>query len=117
MWKSKTFPDRPGFVMLVPLQEIIAECIGSPLASPKVQTPYAQLTETLGGEFSVLLQASVGDIAKIAGERIAQAIERVRQGNIHVDPGYDGVFGVVKIWNEGEDKPLVDSSKEQLSMF
>ncbi|OGG29676.1 hypothetical protein A3A63_03390 [Candidatus Gottesmanbacteria bacterium RIFCSPLOWO2_01_FULL_46_9] len=114
---SKAFPKRPPFVMLVPLAEIIAECIGSPVASPKVQTPYRQLTDTFGGEFSVLLNTSADELVKIAGERIAVGIEKVRVGDIVIDPGYDGVFGVVKLWREGEEKPLIDASKEQLSIF
>jgi len=117
MTGSKAFPKRPPFVMLVPLQEILSECIGSPVTSPKVQTPYRQLTDALGGEFNVLLAATREEIAKIAGERVAVGIEKVRNGDIHIDPGYDGVFGVVKIWREGEEKPLIDASKEQLSIF
>jgi len=117
MTVSKVFPKRPPFVMFVPLQEIIAECIGSPVASPKVQTPYRQLTDTFNGEFNVLLQAQHVKIAKIAGERVAVGIDKVREGDIAIDPGYDGVFGVVKIWREDEEKPLIDASKEQLSIF
>jgi uncharacterized protein (TIGR00375 family) len=115
--KSEAFPKRPPFVMLVPLVEIIAECIGSPVTSPKVQTPYRQLTDGLGGEFNVLLRAKHAEIEQIAGERIAVGIEKVRMGDIVIDPGYDGVFGVVKLWREGEEKPLIDASKEQLSIF
>lgn len=115
--RSEAFPKRPPFVMLVPLQEIIAECIGSPVASPKVQTPYRQLTDALGGEFSVLMKSSHEDIAKIAGERVAVGVEKVRRGDLVIDPGYDGVFGVVKLWREGEEKPLIDATKEQLSIF
>jgi len=115
--KSKSFPNRPPFVMLVPLQEIISECIGSPVASPKVQTPYRQLTDALGGEFNILLKSTHDDIAKIAGERVAAGIEKVRRGDLVIDPGYDGIFGVVKLWREGEDKPLVDPSREQMSIF
>ncbi|MCX6791450.1 MAG: endonuclease Q family protein [Candidatus Gottesmanbacteria bacterium] len=114
---SRAFPNRPPFVMLVPLQEIISECIGSPVASPKVQTPYRQLTDTLGGEFNILLKADHGDIAKIAGERVAVGVDKVRAGDIVIDPGYDGVFGVVKLWREGEKKPLVDATREQLEIF
>ncbi len=117
MISSKKFPNRPPFVMLVPLQEILSEAIGSPVASPKVQTPYHHLTEELGGEFSVLLNASLSDITKVSGERVAQGIDKVRRGDIVIEPGYDGVFGIVKIWKEGEEKPILDSSKEQLSMF
>ncbi len=115
--RSKAFPNRPPFVMLVPLQEIIAEAVGSPVASPKVQGPYQTLTDALGGEFTVLLSASISEIAKASNDRIAQGIDKVRRGDIVIDPGYDGVFGVVKIWKEGEEKPLLDSSKEQLAMF
>lgn len=117
MTKSLAFPNRPPFAMLVPLQEIISECIGSPVASPKVQTSYRQLTDGLGGEFTILLSSTHDEIAKIAGERVAVGVEKVRRGDIVIDPGYDGVFGVVKLWRDGEEKPLVDASKEQLSIF
>ncbi len=115
--KSDLFPDRPGYVSLVPLQEIIAECIGSPVTSPKVQTPYQQLTDALGGEFRVLLESTHEEIAKIAGERVAVGIEKVRAGDIVIDPGYDGVFGVVKLWRDGEERPLIDANRQQLSIF
>jgi len=114
---SKAFPHRPPFIMLVPLQEIIAECIGAPLMSPKTIKLYEKLINHFEGEFSVLLHASQEKIEEVAGTRIAQGIEKVRRGDIVIDPGYDGVFGVVKLWNEGEEKPLVDHSKEQLTLF
>lgn len=114
---SDTFPDRPPFVMLVPLQEIIAEAVSSPVTSPKVQEPYGRLTDNFNGEFNALLSAPISDISKLMGERIAAGIDKVRRGDIVIEPGFDGVFGIVKIWKEGEEKPLLDSSKEQLSMF
>ncbi|MFZ5845020.1 MAG: endonuclease Q family protein [Patescibacteria group bacterium] len=117
MVSSRAFPNRPPFVMLVPLQEIIAEAIGSPVASPKVQSAYGRLTEVLGGEFTVLLSAATEEIAKLAGSMVAQGVEKVRQGEIVIDPGYDGVFGVVAIWRGEEGKPLLNLSREQLSMF
>ncbi len=117
MTRSMAFPNRPPFAMLVPLQEIISECIGSSVTSSKVQIPYNRLTDALGGEFAVLLRATRDEIASVAGERVAVGIEKVRTGDIVIDPGYDGVFGVVKLWREGEEKPLVDASKEQLSIF
>ena len=39
------------------------------------------------------------------GEQIAKAIDRVRRGEINIQPGYDGVFGVVRVFAEGE-RPL-----------
>lgn len=116
MTKSDAFPDRPPFVMMVPLVEIIAESIGSPVASPKVQLPYTNLTDKVGNEFFVLFQADIQSIASVAGERIAEGVDRVRKGQLTIDPGYDGVFGVVKIWKNGE-KGIADTSKEQLTLL
>ena len=117
MTMSKAFPNRPPFVMLVPLQEIISECIGSPVGSKKIVPIYDALVALPGGEFGVLLTATIEEITRVAGERIAEGIDKVRRGDLVIDPGYDGVFGVVKLWREGEEKPLVDKGKEQLSLL
>ncbi|MDO8451973.1 MAG: endonuclease Q family protein [bacterium] len=117
MTKSLAFPDRPPYVMLVPLQEILAQAVGSPVASPKVQGPYHALVDALGGEFRVLLEVKKEKLAEVSSERIAEAIEKVRRRDIHIDPGYDGVFGVVKIWKKEAEKSLIDTSKEQLTIF
>jgi PHP family Zn ribbon phosphoesterase len=117
MTKSLAFPNRPPFVMLVPLQEIISEAIGSPVTSKKTQFHYQNLTDKLGSEFNVLLHTRKEQIAEFSNPEIAEGVEKVRTGDITIDPGYDGVFGVVKIWKSEKDKALVDKSKEQLSMF
>lgn len=118
---SDTFPERPPYVMLVPLQEILAESLESVATSLKVQTEYNKLTQEFGGEFNVLLKVDTKEIAKIAGSRTAEGIDKVRKGNIVIDPGYDGVFGVVKIWNSEKEKKAEElailDEKKQLSLF
>lgn len=116
MYRSAAFPHRPPFVMMVPLMEIIAEAIGSPVTSPKVQLPYTRLMNEVGNEFFVLLSSDLDAIARVAGDMVAQGIDRVRRGDLTIDPGYDGVFGVVKIWHHGE-KGIVDDGKEQLTLL
>jgi len=109
--------NRPPFLMLVPLQEIIAEAIGSPVASKKTQAHYETLVSHFNGEFIVLLTADLKEITKISTVEIADGVRKVRSGDIVIDPGYDGVFGVVKIWKSEKEKSLVDKSKEQIGMF
>lgn len=116
MTASRAFPDRPPFVMLVPLAEIIAESLKAGVQTQKVQRLYDGLIHDIGPEFDVLLRADRETIAKSAGEEVAKAIMRVRDGRLHIDPGYDGVFGVVRIWDE-EGGEMADSGKKQLSLL
>lgn len=97
-------PDgRPPFIRLVPLQEIIAEVLGQNPNTKRVQSIYLQMIEELGSEIEVLTSATEYDLARVSGERMAQAVLQVRAGDIQVEPGYDGVFGKVSIAAPGLD--------------
>ncbi len=91
---------HPPFVKIVPLLEIIAESYDMLPASQKVKGVYENLVTNVAPEFDLLLKTDVSEIKKIGESRVAEAIEKVRQGSIYIKPGYDGVFGVVKIWDE-----------------
>ena len=121
-WISDGTHHHPPFVKIVPLQEIIAESIGSPVTSVKVKALFDTLTKTLADEFTLLLKTPLDEITKLAGEKVAQGIAKVRQAKIVIKPGYDGVFGVVKIWEEGKDVaknadvPAPVDPKEQIGL-
>ncbi len=113
---SENFPKRPPYIMQVPLHEIISETNGGLPTSKKVTEEYFKLTNNFGSEFNIILYADLTDIARISGERLAQAIDKVRNNDIFIDPGYDGVFGKVKIWEERKEL-LAQKKKEQMSLF
>ena len=104
--------NRPSYKMLVPLTEILSEALGAGVSSQIVETEYNRLTERFNSEFDILLKVDPLEIAKSAGEKVAQGIKKVREGNIVVDPGYDGVFGTVKIWGEKEEE-----EEKQMTLF
>jgi len=108
---------RPQFMMLVPLVEIIAESLNRPVTSPKVEVLYDSLLKSCKNEFHILLHESLETISRVSTPEIADGIGKVRIGNIVIDPGYDGVFGVVKIWKSDHDKELVSSLGDQIGMF
>jgi uncharacterized protein (TIGR00375 family) len=86
--------DAIGFVRLLPLSEIIATVLG--VDSPSVQkvwSIYNLLVEKFADEYTVLIDVSKDDLSGVAGEEIADAVIRVREGRAHVVPGYDGVYG------------------------
>ena len=103
-WIYDVQEKRPQYVMLVPLLEIIAEALSSGVSSQKVMIIYEELIATFGSEFKVLLETSVIDIEKKFGPRVAEGVKKVRSGDIVIEPGYDGIFGKVKIWKEHEVK-------------
>ena len=91
---------RPPFRSLVGLQQIVAESMGRGVNTKGVRTKYMELAEELGNEMHILTDADVSEIERVGGERIAEGVERVRTGNISIEPGYDGVFGKVSVWRE-----------------
>lgn len=92
-------PDgAPGFRRLLPLHEIIAKALGvSTVDSKRVWRCYDRLVEGFGTEYAVLLDAPMEGLAEAAGPRLAEAIIAVREGRVEVRPGYDGVYGDVRL--------------------
>lgn len=102
--------NQVPFKSIAPLQEILAECFHvSSASSKKVQAMYEKMIAEIGNEFHILLDADRSRIVDVAGERIAEAISLVRQGKLSITPGYDGIFGKVKIFG---DEPSRFSKKQ-----
>lgn len=110
----RTDKTRPPYVSLVPLVEILSEAIGVGVNSKKVVSEYERLVAYFGDEFRILLKAKIDEIKKVAGERIGEAVYKVRQQDIAVSPGYDGEFGVVKIYSDEKEKK---GANKQISLF
>ena len=99
--------EAPNFEKLVELDKIIAESLGiASRNSKKVQEVYGEMITTLGSELTILRKVKVEEIAQHFGSRLAQAIERVRRGQLVVNPGFDGQYGQIKIFSPQEKQPL-----------
>jgi PHP family Zn ribbon phosphoesterase len=97
---------RPPFIRLVPLLEIVADTLGQGVGTQRVQSEYRRILGELGGELTVLTQATIADLEAVAGERLAQGILKARIGDIQVEPGYDGVFGKICLWPGDRNQSL-----------
>jgi uncharacterized protein (TIGR00375 family) len=98
--------NAPDFHSIIPLQEIIAETLKVGTNSKAVEKQYFNLIEKLGDEFHILLDCDIEEIEKASDAKLSEAISRTRQGKVHIEPGFDGEYGKIKIFEEIEKKQI-----------
>ncbi len=73
----------------------------------KVMEEYERIISVLGSEFDILRKMSVSEIYKNGFQDLSKVIQKMRSGEIHIEPGYDGVYGVIRVFaNEQERSKL-----------
>ncbi len=103
--------DAIPFKNLISLEEIIADVLGIGRDTARVKNEYLKLCHQFGSEFEILLNTPIQELENVTDERIAIGIERMRRGDILINPGYDGEFGTIKIFKEKE------ATQPQLGLF
>jgi DNA helicase-2/ATP-dependent DNA helicase PcrA len=102
----------PGFRCLVPLPEVLAEILGTSAGSKIVDRAYETLLAHLGSELFILGHAPIEDVRRggrgrsvqmgqISGQ-LAEAVARMRAGQVIRQPGYDGEYGVIRLFRDDE---------------
>jgi PHP family Zn ribbon phosphoesterase len=96
---------RPCY-SLIPLKEILGELLNTRPASKKAEAAYASLIRKAGSEFALLMDMSPAEIETLAppglsGELLALAIRRMRAGDVSIRPGYDGKYGIIRVFPPG----------------
>ncbi|HUD85935.1 MAG TPA: UvrD-helicase domain-containing protein [Xanthobacteraceae bacterium] len=96
-------PPTAGEVSnLVPLPELLGEIADSGPGSKTVERGYGRLLSTLGSELSILQSVPLEDIARADSSLVAEAIARLRAGKVIRDAGYDGEYGVIRLFEDDE---------------
>jgi len=96
-------PPSAGTVCnLVPLPEILSELTASGAASRAVARGYDQAIAKLGPELPILQSVPVEDIARAGSSLLAEAITRLRAGKVICEAGYDGEYGIIRLFEENE---------------
>jgi len=107
---KKVPSSRVPYKYIVPLREIISEVVGVGKKSKAVDKVYRALIPSLGTEFELLIYTPISAIEDHGFKDLAVAIDKMRRGDMVILPGYDGVFGTVKIFKENETRKTKQES-------
>jgi len=101
--REQGHPDTAGeLCYLIPLPEVLSEILGVGPKSKKVSGVYERLLRQLGPELPLLTRTPLQDLRRTESSVLAEAIERLRTGKVIREAGYDGEYGVIRLFEEGE---------------
>jgi len=101
---SQPPPGSSPFRSLVPLEEILGELLQVGPKSKQVARRYETLLARLGPELALLESVPLEDIRREGGSLLAEAISRLRSGRVRRQPGFDGEYGVIRLFDPQELK-------------
>ncbi len=108
--------NDPGFVSLFPLPEMLGELLGVGPKSRKVQARQAELVRLFGSELDILHNVPESDLRQ-HWDALGEAVARMRRGDVIREGGYDGEYGVVRVFPEEERKAFVSGRYRSASLF
>ncbi|MFP4037246.1 MAG: UvrD-helicase domain-containing protein [Desulfobacteraceae bacterium] len=90
------------FVSLIPLPEILSEILSCGPGTKKVAAAYESLLRELGPELEILMETPLDEVERAGGPLLAHALGRMRSGEVIRIGGFDGEYGVIKLFRESE---------------
>jgi superfamily I DNA/RNA helicase len=114
--------NKRPYLSLIPLREILEELLECKRASKKIDVAYRSLINNGGTELAILSDIREKDleglkIPGLSGELLAEAVGRMRSGKVLISPGFDGEYGVIRVFSAGKiahwgEAGLFDSEPE-----
>lgn len=109
---GKQPPGTVGFENIVPLKEVLGQVRRVGPGSVKVDRDYHYLLSLFGSELSILRELPLERLEAEGFSLLSLALQRMRGGEVQVQPGYDGEYGVISLLREKDFTP-----RNQLSLL
>jgi len=94
-------PRAAPFRSLIPLAEVLAEICGTGPDTKTVRQKYDDLLARLGPELAILDHVPTEDVARYSS-LLAEALRRMRAGQVIRQAGFDGQYGVIRLFTHEE---------------
>ncbi|OXS28436.1 MAG: DNA helicase [Desulfovibrio sp. MES5] len=98
---------------LIPLAEVVGEIVGAGVTSRKVQERYGRLLRELGPELDILCRMPEAEV-RAHWEPLGEAVARMRRGQVFRQGGYDGEYGVVRVFTPEEQADIRGAGRGSL---
>ena len=104
---DRSAPPAPSVAVehLVQLPEILGEIHGVGARTRTVEGKLAALVAAVGPELHILRHAPLDEIGAVGGELLSEGVRRLRAGEVRRVPGFDGEYGIVRLFEPDELAP------------
>jgi uncharacterized protein (TIGR00375 family) len=99
-------PGALHYKRLVSLAEAVGEAKGAGPQTRGVEEVCRGLLRRLGPELTILTRVPLEEIEQAGGKLLGEAIRRMRREEVCVEAGYDGEFGIVRLFRPEERADL-----------
>jgi len=89
--------NKIPFKSLIPLKQIISQILNTGVSSKKVISYYNFLIEKFGNELDILIKIEQKQFDEAGFNDIGEKIAKMRKNEVERKPGYDGVYGVIRV--------------------
>ncbi len=87
---------------LVQLPQVLGEIEGVGAKSKAVEARLNELVAVLGPELHILRTVPLDEVSRAGGELLGEAIGRLRRGRVSRVAGFDGEYGVIRLFEPDE---------------
>jgi uncharacterized protein (TIGR00375 family) len=94
--------NAPEYRSFVTLPELLSEVRGVGAKSKRVQRSYENIVANVGSELFVLESAPAEELRSVGEPVVAEALARMRAGQVIRNAGFDGEFGQIRLFEQDE---------------
>ena len=87
-------PERPSYIHILPLAEIISSTYGKGVTTVFVQKIWNELVSKFGNEINVLIHTPLEEI-EVVDPKLSKVIKAFRNNTLHIESGGGGKYGEI----------------------